>query len=669
MSDDLKKLRSCINIDEVRELMRDKIYPNSDNSKFFDDFLVIRKSSTRYATTKAPKNLTLAYQQESTIDLAYRLLLYLRLDGRISKAPINGGCFDAAIYLKRVLRELAIYGEFNSPNKITSKMIDDYIKAQREKGNHSSTILTKIRYLERWHQYAYLFPTFLRLSDDLFLQSKEHKGLKAITKKENRLYLLGLGGTKEPYPLNQWAILMNAAIDYIEIYAEDCIQALKLYKDTKKSVKSTKGRTNHITKTLRNRDYQFREPLLKQIQEHAFTLPNNVWSSMNLEKRLGPVQVCEKSISKLQGASIIVVLMLTAMRRGEFDACYRYPKITKGAHHELDGSLNLERLIYKTASSNQGELHTIAVPPIVVKAYDYLSKISELMDGEKEGVLNLSSIGNEHKLGSENRINHLIENFCEDVEVAYAPTPHQFRHALAFLVAFLNDDIGIELAMTLLGHKSTEMTKKYMGHYKKIILETYGVMFDENEQMQEVLGELQSEENQKSAEKLIASIEKDEPTMGPIAKRLLAGYEFAGSVTEEGKVFFTKSIRTLIQRGMVAVVEHATHFCVRDKTKSEQLPCQIGITSDDFSNIPVVATQCQTSCGCRLYTEPQAKQLQKTSKELQENYPDDLVSILNDNTYYSASSSTDPHINKMLEEYEEKLRLREEGKDGTFKSA
>lgn len=654
MLDYTEQLKKCAHADEVWALMRGKIYPNSNNSAFEDEILYIRRSAVRFDAVKPPSG---------SIGLAYRTVLYLLLDGEMGDAPTNGGNIRSANLLELILRELKSHGNFDTPLQLTGEMLDTYILGQREIGNSEQAIHKKLMHLEKWAAYKHLLPFFLQLPHDLFGSSQYWKSVIKGSSKEKSDYQRGLGSSKEPYPLNQWTMIINEAIDYIESYAQDCLIAAQFYKNSKVQNLNKTSFSTYLTKLFRATEHRFIEPSLARVQRHALALPNNTWEPMPASKK-APARSCYLAVRKLQAASVIVILILTAMRKGELEVMMRYPKTKKTTHHELDGSIKLERLIFKTAETDRGELHPIAVPPIVIHTFDLLSRISEINDGKREGPINLMALSSGVETNNPNRISQLIEIFCDDLGIT-SPSPHQFRHVMAFLVAFLNDDIGIELAMTLLGHKSTEMTKKYMGHYKQVILKTFGEMFDESDRIRESVAEIQSEHSLQALDKIIAAVENNEPLAGPVTKRLLQGVEFTGSFTNEGKVFFVKSQRLLLERGMLAIVEHPTHFCVRDLTDPAPMPCHIGLVADDFINIPVVSAQCQTNCGCRLYTEPQVEEMKRLSLEMEEHYPDDLIELIKSNRYYIANSFKQTYSN-VIKEFEQKKQQKREKQHGEY---
>lgn len=654
MCDDyIEKLAKCAHPEEVWNLMESKEYPNSKNSLFNDVHIHIRKTSVKFQSITP---------LQGQLGLAYRTVLFLILDGEMSQAPNNGGCAHKADRLERTIREINDLCKINKPSDINSWLLDEYIRSQRVKGLSERSIYQKLYVLLQWQQNKHLLPHFLRLQHDLFESSLEWFDLVENSKKEQKEYEQGLGGSKEPYPLDKLSVIVTEAIDYIETYASDCIIAAEIYKEAQVRNMPTTSTAHYITKVFRATQHKFKEPQLERTQQYALSLSKNSWTAN--PKVTGPIQVCLDATHQLQASCVIVILMLTAMRKGELEVIPRYPKSNKTVHNELDGTLELQRLIYKTSQKQKGEIHTIAVPPIVIRALFLVSKISEISDGKKEGIINLMTLNYGCSENSLDRIRYLVISFCTKLDIE-PPTPHQFRHAMAFLVAFINDDIGIELAMTLLGHKSTEMTKKYMGHYKKLLLNTFDTMLNENEQIQEAISKFQIEQSSIGLEKIIEAVEKEEPMSGPVVKRLLQGFEFAGSITNEDKVFFAKSQRLLLERGMLAVVEHPTHFCVRDLTKSEQMPCQIGISLEDFTNVPVVSAQCQTSCGCRLYTEPQVEYMKELANEMEEVYPDDLVELLKGNRYYMANSFEECYAN-VIDEFEKvkQYKTNKEVKNG-----
>lgn len=634
-----KKLFKCSDPDEVWSLMSNRIFPNSNYTLFGDKKLEIRKNSVAF------RNINVELGE---MELAYRTVLYLMLDGEMGDAPKNSGCYHKADKLKTVIKEMQDTCNISILSDINHESIDTYILNQREKVLNERSIYKKLYLLFQWHKYNYLLPHFLRLPYNLFEVSIEWKDLVKASKQEHLDYLNGIGYSKEPYPLNQLAIIVIEALEYIEKYADDCIIAGRIYNEAKSQELSQTSTGRYYIKVFRSIKHKFKEPQLKNTQEYALSLNNERW--ITNKKVVKPMTACIDSVHKLQTVCIIIILMITAMRKGELEVMNRYPKVKKTMHHELDGSFELERLIYKTAETEIGESHTIAVPFIVVRAFDLLSQISEISDGKQEGTINLMSLNIDKEVNGHDRIRYLIIKFCDSLDVL-PPTPHQFRHAMAFLVTFLNDDIGIELAMTLLGHKSIEMTKAYMGHYKQIILKAFGVMYDENKQMQEALTELQAEQSLVGLEKIIRVVEDEEPMAGPIAKRLLQGFEFSGSVTDDAKAYFAKSQRLLLERGMLAIVEHPTHFCVRDLTKSEQMPCQIGLSLEDFTNAPVISAQCQTNCGCRLYTEPKVEYMKELAVEMEDTYPNDISELLKGNRYYIANSS-EQHYANVIDEFE-----------------
>ena len=646
-NDYIENLLKCTSPEDVWNLMNEYVFPNN-NSQFGDKTLFIRSDSIRFSTITPPDNL---------IGLAFRVLTYLKLDGEMGQIPVNGGAYRTAALLHRILREFNELKEIQKPSEITGKLLDDYILMQKGKEISSRGIYAKVYRLKEWYEYNHVLPFFLRLNLTLFEEGEEFEKLQRESLKEQKNYYDGIGGAKTPYPLDQFKIILTEAIDYIENYSSDCLFAAQIHKETKTLQKKRKKNVGVriATKLLRGSNYNFTEPSLQKMQKYIHSLKTSRWTSNPIDKGNGPIQSMSFAVHKIQASCIILTLMLTAMRSGELDAFERYPNFSKSTHHELDESISLERIVYKTANSDHGEGLKMVVPPIVIKAIDILSKLSENLDEKDTGPLNFRSIvqGNTHQNDSK-RINRLIWGFCEDLGID-APSAHQFRHGMAFIVSYLNDADGIELAMMMLGHKSTTMTKKYLGHYKTLATKTFDVMFAENKFMQEALLEFQQEQSAEGFEKIVNELAKDHPMVGPIIKRYS---QFSGSMTDEAKAFFIKSQRLLLERGMLAVVQHPTHFCVRDLTDSTQMSCQLGFNREDFINAPIIPSQCDPKCTCRLYTQQNIAILKEQSKEMEEAYPEDIRERLGTNTYFTSTNIADTY-SRVINEYDEIMKKKE----------
>lgn len=239
MLDYTERLKTCTHEDEVWALMQGMVYPNSNNSTFENETLHIRKNSLSFASVIPPLG---------HLGLAYRTLLYLLLDGEMGNAPVNGGNYTVASGFLLIIRELQIYGRFEAPSELTGEMVDSYILAQRKSGNSERTIRQKLIHLEKWVAYAYLLPFFLQLPYDLIASCKEWNSVLEGSSEEQSAYQNGLGSSREPFPLNQWTIIITEAIDYIEAYAEDCLFAAQLYKDLRSQNPSDYTSINNATK-------------------------------------------------------------------------------------------------------------------------------------------------------------------------------------------------------------------------------------------------------------------------------------------------------------------------------------------------------------------------------------------------------------------------------------
>lgn len=633
----------CASQEEVWKLMQGQVFPNSDSSIFESEELKLRISKRKYSPIVPPSDL---------IGLAYRVVLFLKLNGEFGKVITGGGAYTVGGALMRVIKGLSNFSDISSPLHITSLMIDKYIIKEQTKGNSTFSIYRDLFQLEQWSQYNYKLPYFLQLNHDLFNNSNRWKSLKESKIEEESNYRNGLGSSKDNYPISQLTTIVSEAIEYVENYDQECIKAIKIYKHIKSlGISDTGTMANRIAKVLSNSEELFKEPTIKLIQEHILKSKKTSWSPMEKKFRYGPLVAILDAIRKLQAACSIIILMLTAMRRSEFNTLHRYPKIEKTTHHEIDGSLQLSYMTYKTSLNKDGDLTKIPVPSLVHKAIYILSVLSELKDNRKEGYINLLDFRTNTLTGdthNEARVGSLIYNFCNDIEIE-PPTPHQFRHSMAFVVSYMNDAQGIELAMTLLGHKSIEMTKKYLGYYKNIVQNSFDIMYEENEGMKEVYKELKETLNKEALEKIIDQINQEQPMVGPIVKRIS---QFSGSLTKEAKIFFAKSLRLVVEKGMFAVTQFPTHFCIKDLTNPTQMACQIGLDIDDYTGAAVVPSQCEPQCSCRLYTGENIENLKEITDQMEEAYPEELRERLQQKTYFDVESFSNP-FTKYINEYEQ----------------
>ena len=168
------------------------------------------------------------------------------------------------------------------------------------------------------------------------------------------------------------------------------------------------------------------------------------------------------------------------------------------------------------------------------------------------------------------------------------------------------------------------------------------------------LEELKETLNKEALEKVIDQINQEQPMVGPIVKRIS---QFSGSLTKEAKIFFAKSLRLVVEKGMCAVTQFPTHFCIKDLTSPEQMACQIGLNIDDYTGAPVVPSQCEPKCSCRLYTGENIGNLKEITDQVEEAYPEELRERLQQDTYFDAESFSDPYT-KYINEYEKIIEKR-----------
>lgn len=649
MNDIYKNLSKCVTVEEVWQLMEGQIYANSNNSKFEDSVIELLDSRRKFKKIELPKN---------KIGLAMRLILFLRLKGYLRKAPVGGGAVHYAKLLKNTIGDLLKIKYVVNPKEVSTNMLDELIE-QYSTSLELQSVSNKIYRMKEWHTLNELLPYFLRLNDNLFDESKEYPLLlekQNGANTDNRL----IGGTREPYPLDKVKVIVAEAIGYIEKYSDDCVLAARLYKkfEHNRGDKSATVSTTMATKYMLSGEHVFNEPSLKKIQDYCKTLKRKSYKSNPNRRGESPKGAMSNAATKLQEASIIIVLAMTAMRSQELDLLERYPKINKSEHSDLDESFNLTRIVYKTASCAKGKHLTMPIPEIAAKALDNLSVLSEINDGHKKGILNLSSITQSKDDNAQGRITDAIRSFCKKIDIDNPPSPHQFRHTMSFLVAHLNDKDGMELAMLMLGHSSIEMTKRYMGHFNELVKKALKYMGESNPLISDALLDLQHNESFDILENvIIPNIEQNHPMVGPIAKRIT---QFTGNITDDMKKLFRKTMHIMIETGKLAIIQTPTNLCLHDLTDPNKMACQRGISKESFIGAPIFPTACEgPSCGYSLFTVQNVEALREQSKLLLSQYPEELRERLSKNTYYVDDGLQNQYVN-IIKEYDEQVKSREE---------
>jgi len=629
----LDKLKSCASPEEVYKTMNGMSYPGSSGSRFEDQYILLPNATNGFFKMVPPAGI---------VGLALRTILFLKLSGDMGKIPLRSGKSSYARDLFTTIYEMGELVDISKPDDITNFSLDIYIESHINKGNDSATIMDKMRKLQDWSLCSDFLPYFLRLNKIYFSESEKYKLLEETFKKEKNSKRR-IGSVNPPYPLSKLKKIVSQAIYYIENYGEDSMVAAKIYSDSCKDGATAMVARRKAVESYRSSSHVFKKPALRDMNKHCLKLESNSYQPMPaLDKKTGPLMDLVKSVRELQESCVIVILMVTAMRKQELALLERYPEVDKTEYHDLDESYSLTRIVYKTSATEDGEGLTMPIPLIAAKAIRLLSELSEIMDGKKTGPLNLSDITFDVENISSPRINKLINHFCKRIDIDEPPTPHQFRHAMAFSVAHMNDKNGLELARLFLGHKSIEMTLRYLGHF--------------NTMVKQAVQEFRENESMGLLDVIVEQIENDIPMVGPVAKRMMQGNMFVGNITDEFKDTLTRSLRILVETKRLAIIQTPTNLCFHDLAKPDQMLCQRGFSITDFTGIDVVPSACEGSaCGCSLYTKQHVEALKKQKKILLKEYPEELRERLLWMTRY-ANDGLQNHDTKIIDEYEQYIK-------------
>jgi len=620
----LEKLKNCTTEHELRELFNDKKFPHLGESKFSDKHISLIGSGNMFTNFEIKIN--------GVAELALRVVFYLKLDGYINNVPQNSGQISYFNAFHSIMKELLQEaGDIKSLQDLSSENIDFYIKNTHGK---AGTIHRKIQILNEWIEFGndYL-PYFLQLDEGLLVYSKEYKNLKQVKKIEDEQYLLKID-TKEPYPLPNIKYLVSYAIDYIEKYNAEILDVAKHFMETK-GLHQGKMYTGDFD-YFKNRKEVFQEPRLQIVQDKVKNTKQKYLNEhrINLGRSITGNTIragMYNAIREMETSCIILILMITGMRVGELCTLDRSLSIRKDEH------FNLTRIVYKTASTPEGEKLEMPIPDIARKALCILSELATIKDGKKEGNIITSPINRENvEPVRPSRVNSLINEYCELLEVDTPPTPHQFRHAMAFLIVHINEKDGLELARMFLGHKSITMTLQYMGHY--------------NNELKEAVAELKQEESKQLVEAITDEIANNRKIFGTKGERLMPTHKFMGKQAEDFIVLMKKGLLQLINEKKLAILQTPVCLCMHNTEEVDSMVCQRGFNIKEIVERGPAPSRCSgANCANAIFFE---KHIQGLS--VYDDIEPDLKARLEENTYFmdAGGFNNDP-FGHIIKEYKE----------------
>lgn len=653
----LDELKECVSVEGVIDVMRDKTFQDSDQSSFLAPSIIFKAKRHDF------KDEVINLPVDGSLAIGLRLVAYMKLDGKIGEVPVSGGAAELLARIRAMHNSFQEYAqendyEFGEISLLTSEFLTGWIlwkkdqesvKAHTDKVKWSS-VNAILRGLKLWMNVNSLMPYPLRLPNELFINSNGFKKMVAGSKKERVCYEEE-GGDEPPYPLELMKAVVSHALDYIYDYTDEILPLAKAYiKILKSGIKYSDKKALLL---LREHKILFMEPVLASTQRHCRRKKarNNGWSINPELPGVGPSGAIRQALETLQTSCIIVVLLLTAMRKGELHSLYRFPYEKEEAPFLVDEAMKLCRMVYKTSKCKEGEHLEMPVPPIVVQALGILSELSALIDGKQDGMLLFKSVRYLDSRETDARINNLLASFCDRFDIPYPPHPHSFRHAMAFILSYFNDSNGTELAMRFLGHKSIAMTRQYLKHYRLLLAKAKGIMIESNTNFKEANEEYELEASVVHAKTIQENLEENKKIYGGLVNR------FGGTIHGSAKTIFTRGMVEMAKDRQVIILRAPTNMCVRFVGDGIERGCQMGLTDETLVSSltidedEVIPARCVGStCGCSVYLESDLAALADSSDSSLSEFPEEIQQRLSKNTLFIADRVESSNA-KMLRQY------------------
>lgn len=630
MDDILSKLNKFTTEKEMYLLFKNVKFPNRGNSSFFDKNILL------VATGGLLTNYEI--KVEGIASLYIRFMILLKLSGKLGNIPKGNGEYSYCSNLHSFLSEIIQNENILRIDDINTRLLDEYITENIDIKKYSKVhIKRKISNFIEYLDFNIELPYFLHINEEL-LKSKKFIQLKKDVKNEILEKVNGIG-ERETYPLRDLKIIISDSINYIESYSEECLQVAKLYKSIQLL---NQDKYSVIYDKLKESKTKFNEPMLKKLQNMIFSTKNKYLNDGN-GKNLGrsvkelPINIVLRVVEQLEVSCVSIILLMTGMRAEELTMLDRKLVISHDEHFYL------ERIIYKTAETEDGEPLSMPVPEICKKALEILSELAYIKDGKKIGNIMLSALDyTKVQKVRPSRINHLLKRYCERLELNYI-TPHQFRHAMAFLIVHIHESEGLELARMFLGHSSIVMTLQYMAHY--------------NNEIKEAIEELTKNESQYFVTLITEQINKNKRLFGQKGSRLMPQHRFAGQQIEDFIKLLRKGLLKLIEEQKLAIIQTPVSLCIHDLSKTEDLVCQRGFNIEDIVANGPAPSRCKgANCGNALFFE---EHIEKLKSSMYTDIEPLMKERLEKNTYFMEAGGfeQDP-FRKIIKEYD---KYKEEG--------
>jgi len=621
----LDELENCITLSDVEKIFRNKKFANRGQSNFFSESIAVMDSGNILTNAKV--------KVDGFLGLFFRVIVFLKFDGKIGNKPRNVGESSYFNQLHNVFVGIASLKKVLTIEDIDSELINSFVKLELEKGNKAMTISHKIKTLIDVVYYLDEFelPYIFRLEEKVFTNSTELVKLKKMRSKEVQESLL-ISNAKIPFPLDHLKVIISHSIEYLEKYSIEALEVAKLYNSTKQKSNDKKYRI--IFEYFKKSKIEFTEPNLHELQINIKSVRNKYKNSKGKNKGRGVNNIIKTildTVNEIEISCISVALMLTGMRVGELCTLNRNLKITQDEHYHL------ERIIYKTADSEEGEPLEMPIPAVCKKALEVLSELSKIKDGEQESIILSPIMYSDIKSVRTARINKMLVAYCERLGLDEHIAPHQFRHAMAFLIVHIHENEGLELARMFLGHSSIVMTLQYMGNF--------------NNELNEAISELQREESEQLVGAITKQIQENKKLFGENGKRLMPNHQFTGQQVDEFVKLMRKGLINLIEEQKLLIIQTPVSLCMHDLSKPEKLVCQRGLDILDIATSGPAPSRCKgAECANALFFE---EHIEKIKDDMYGDIDPVLRERLEKNTYFMEAEGfeQDP-FKRLIKEYE-----------------
>ena len=599
---------------EVELLMKNRVFPLSDNTKFLDKEFRLKNPSGNFSLS--------THSFDDFYEIVFNILLYLKFDGKMGFTPMHSGASAYYSDLSILLRYFQDkFPRLSNAQELSSSDIDQYILEHSHLS--TNTVDSRLRKLKEWISFSNEFlPYFMQINDEVLINSYQYKKLMDQVRQNsaNRL----LKDSSKVYPLEYFKILLGKSFVYIEEYSEEIIlllrflNSIKVFNQWKKEVEIFKYFKNHRS---------FKEPTLEEIRLNIYNSSSTIDKNRNfIVKQV--MRELNHIIEYLEASCIVTILFLTSMRSSELIRLQRYPKITEGEYY------NLYKIVYKTSNDEEGDVKPIPIPLVAKKAIDLLSIMATIKDNDQyDKIITFSLLGRNEEIKTSNKLNYLVKKFSSKINLPFYPTPHQFRHAMAFLISFINEKDGLDLARMFLSHESIIMTLRYMGQYNALIKEPLNI--------------LTKEVSKASLKSIINEVENGRALFGYQGEKIMKNHYFTGSYKEGYADILNKGFKELISNSKISIIQTPVCFCIHDLTKREKMDCQRGLNKDDLMGELPVPSNCNgANCNNSLFTESIISQLKY------EEIDKEMASRLLDNSIFFDSGGFNKNpLNKIIDQY------------------